>query len=390
MRFHVLALPHTITRSDFSACAFTSKALKFCKMMHRRGHTVIHYGHKDSVVECTEHVTVTTNEDLEKAYGKYDWKKEFFRNNTADYAHKVFNERAAIEVGKRKQPHDFLLAFWGMGHLGVINAHPDLIAMEPGIGCFNKPVGKFNIFESYSVMSAIYGKYDMKPNFYDAVIPNYFDRDNFALGEGKGGYLLFVGRIIENKGVGIAMDIARILGKRLLVAGQGNLESIRNPIPDHVTYVGYVEPEQRKQLMMGAEALLAPSHYLEPFGGTAVEAMMCGTPIITTDWGGFTDFVVHGVTGYRCRTLDQFVWATRNACSLNRREIYDYANANFSLERIALKYEEVFGQIQNIYGKKGFYEVNPNRCELDWLREYLPCAIDDFKEIDPASIPYTE
>ena len=78
-RFHVLTVPHTVTRHDYSACAFTQKALKFCKMMHRRGHVVIHYGHKDSEVEVTEHVTITDNDLFEKAYGHYDWKKEHFQ-----------------------------------------------------------------------------------------------------------------------------------------------------------------------------------------------------------------------------------------------------------------------------------------------------------------------
>ena len=50
LRFHILAVPHTITRKDYSACAYTQKALKFGKMMMRRGHTIIHYGHNESEI----------------------------------------------------------------------------------------------------------------------------------------------------------------------------------------------------------------------------------------------------------------------------------------------------------------------------------------------------
>ena len=64
MRFHVFAIPHTVTRPDYSACAFTQKVLKFCKMMTERGHTIYHYGHADSQVICTENVAVTDNEVL--------------------------------------------------------------------------------------------------------------------------------------------------------------------------------------------------------------------------------------------------------------------------------------------------------------------------------------
>jgi glycosyltransferase involved in cell wall biosynthesis len=372
MRFHVLAVPHTITREDYSACAFTQKVLKFCRMMKRRGHHVIHYGHQESQVDCSEHVPVTDSTLLRATYGDYDWRTTFFKTNTADLCHRVFNEKATEEIAKRKQPGDFLLAFWGQGHLPTMNAHPDLISVEPGIGCFNKPCARYNVFESYAVMSAIYGKHGMEPSWYDAVIPNYFDYEDFDLGDGSGGYFLFVGRIIPNKGLGIAMDIAKACGKRLVVAGQGDLKTIRDPVPDHVEFVGYADPEMRRGLMMKAEALLAPSHYLEPFGGVAVEAMMCGTPIITSDWGGFAEFNIHGKTGYRCRTMDQFVWAARNARALDRATIRLYAIENFSLERIALMYEEHFGQIQNIYGKSGFYEIDGNREELNWLVRYPP------------------
>ena len=65
MRFHILGLPHTVTSKEFNACAYTQKVVKFGKMMTRRGHEVIHYGHEDSVLECTEHVSVLTNEDFQ-------------------------------------------------------------------------------------------------------------------------------------------------------------------------------------------------------------------------------------------------------------------------------------------------------------------------------------
>jgi glycosyltransferase involved in cell wall biosynthesis len=336
---------------------------------------VYHYGHKDSKVECTEHIPVTFDEDLKIAYGSYDWRKEFFKHNTADHAHQIFNQRAIVEVGKRKQPQDFLLMFWGYGHAPVMHAHPDLIAVEPGIGCANKPCTPQAIYESHAIMNVVYGKYDRSPHWYDAVIPNYFDPEDFTYNETPQDYFVMVGRVIDSKGVGIAIDVTKRLGVRLLVAGQGSLKDIRDPVPDHVTEVGYVEPKQRAELMRNAKALFAPTHFNEPFGGVSVEALFCGTPVITSDWGGFSENNLHGITGYRCRTIEQFVWAAKNIDKISRKACYEWAMTNFSLERVARMYEEYFESLLNVHnGKGGFYAENPTRENLDWLQRYYPVA----------------
>ena len=222
-------------------------------------------------------------------------------------------------------------------------------------------------------MNVVYGKYDRSPHWYDAVIPNYFDREDFEFNATPKDYFLFVGRLIESKGVGIAIETTKRLGVKLILAGQGNLADIVNPVPDHVVHIGYVEPKQRSELMRNAKALLAPTHYNEPFGGVTIEALFCGTPTITTDWGGFAENNVHGVTGYRCRTIEQFVWAAKNIDKISRKACYDWAINNFSLERVALMYEEYFKTLIRIHdGSGGFYSVNDERDELDWLKRTYP------------------
>lgn len=66
--FHVCGLPHTVCTKEYSTCAFTQKVLNFCKMMTALGHDVYHYGGSGSVVECTEHIDILTQEDRDKFF----------------------------------------------------------------------------------------------------------------------------------------------------------------------------------------------------------------------------------------------------------------------------------------------------------------------------------
>jgi glycosyltransferase involved in cell wall biosynthesis len=225
-------------------------------------------------------------------------------------------------------------------------------------------------------MNQVYGLHKRSPHWYDAVIPNYFDPEDFEFNDKPQDYFLFVGRIIGSKGVGIAVAVTKKLGVKLLVAGQGDIASVVGCVPDHVEVIGYVEPKQRCELMKNAKALLAPTHFNEPFGGVMVEALYCGTPVITSDWGGFAENNLHGVTGYRCRTMEQFEWACKNIDKINRRSCYEWANNNFSLDRVSLMYEEYFETLSKVHnGDGGFYAENPERKNLDWLVRYYPDTI---------------
>lgn len=375
MRFHALGLPHTVTSKEYGACAYTQKVLKFGKMMTQLGHEVIHYGHEDSDLICSEHVSVLTNQDFSIAYGDHDWRKHFFKYNNGDHAYQTFYKNAIREIEKRKKKNDFILPFWGQGVKAICDAHPDLITVEPGIGYAGGHWARWKIFESYAIYHAYCGLDKVgycNQDWYEVVIPNYFDLKDFEYNTKKEDYFLFMGRIFSGKGVHIAIEVTEKIGAKLVIAGQNNLESMGySETPKHVEFSGYADFETRKKLMANAKAAILPSMYVEPFGGVQIEMLLSGTPTITTDWGAFAENNIHGTTGYRCRTFDQFCWAASNIENISPIDCRKWGE-NFSLEKVGPMYEEYFQSVLDVHQGKGWYETHDDRKNIDWLTKKYP------------------
>ena len=388
IRLHVLAIPHTASTKEYTVCAFTQKVINFCKMFKEQGMHVIHYGHEHSEVECDEHVTVTTQTLLEKVYGIYDWKNQGLKYNQQDEVFQTFNQNCIQEIAKRKQPHDIILCFFGVAQKPVCDAHSDLICVEPSIG-YPSQFAPFKVYESYAVMHGLQGPEKVSTaeyKFYDAVIPSGFDLSEFQFKDWsqKEDYFLMCGRLVWSKGVDIAAQVTEKIGKKLILAGTSYGPedcNLGKEWPSHVEYVGYADVEKRKKLMAGAMGLFCPTIYNEPFGYVAIEAMLSGTPVITVDWGAFTETVQHGVTGYRCRTFEQFAWAAKNITTISPQACREWAAENYNFGKIGKMYREYFESIINVSKGTGWYTENTSRTELEWLTKTQPKNPKTFKEI---------
>lgn len=347
---HILSNPFGITHARYRMEPFNIAVLKFINNMKHRDYELVHYGHESAGVDCENFAAITNRDNPPPPDDDLMLEKPGLRE--------LFTERVTAEIQRRKKPDDMILCFYGDPHRQISDNHSDLLIVEPSIGYWPASVfAPYRAFVSYSQMHYYYGLHQklLTPSWYDTVIPNAFTPSEFDFVEDKDDYFVFLGRVNVDKGVDLCIQVTERLGKKLIIAGPpGNLQHLGYAeTPKHVELVGYVNAEQRKKLLSRAQCLMAPSHYLEPFGNIVVEAMMSGTPVITSDWGGFVDTVIPGVTGYRCKDFKSFVEAGSTVHLLDPKVCRDWAIQNYSDDVVHNQFDQWF---QKIF-RKDFYHV---------------------------------
>lgn len=182
-----------------------------------------------------------------------------------------------------------------------------------------------------------------------AIIPHAVDSSLFTFREQPDDYVLFLGRFVSGKGPIQAIETAKALGLRLLMAGPENKyfrEQVQ-PLIDgnQIEYVGYAEAPERNKLLGGARALLYPIQYSESFGLVLIEAMLCGTPIAAMNYGAVPEIVEEGISGYMASTPEEFIQAVPKCFSLDRLRIRQLAQQRYSPEQMARAYADVYEKV---------------------------------------------
>jgi glycosyltransferase involved in cell wall biosynthesis len=338
---HLMGMPHTETTDDYSWCAFTGLIQSFSTMMTRHGkHRVILYAGPDNQAECYEHVVCSDKPPDTRPFVP-PWTAEYFA---------PMNRRVIAEMTKRIKPGDIILRQQGPCTELVANAFPGNVSCEAFCG-YAGATAPAKVYAAETWRHLVLGHqcglrgenvHTIWGQSSDVTIPHFLDVTKFP--EGKGGdYLLFAGRLGGMKGDNIASQVAQVMGLPLKIIGFG-------PPPEYGEYLGVVQPEERAELMGGARAVFTPSQFPEPFCLIAIEAQMCGTPVLTTTWGAFVETVEQGKTGYRCNSIDEFIRGVAMVGGLNRKYIRKRAINMYSHEAIAPQYADYFDRIPSIFG----------------------------------------
>jgi len=192
-----------------------------------------------------------------------------------------------------------------------------------------------------------------------ATVQHGIDLDAFDFNPTPGSYIAFLGRISPEKGLDIAIRVARKAGWPLLVAARPPLSFARTaeaqrdfdyfeqavrPLLSEpgVELIGEVGGWEKNEFLGNAAALLFPIRWQEPFGLVMPEALACGTPVVALREGSVPEVIEDGVTGFIRHFEDDLVRAVERVPELSRAACRAEAERRFSPAAMADAYEQVY------------------------------------------------
>ena len=169
----------------------------------------------------------------------------------------------------------------------------------------------------------------------------------------KDDWFLFLGRIHPTKGVREAIEVARAVGGRLLIAAKASDDAEQQYLEEEVepllnedaVYLGDVDATRKQELLAGARALLFPIRWEEPFGLVMIEAMACGTPVVAMRRGSVPEVVEHGVTGFVCDSIEEMAAACGHLRTLDPAEIRRRCAERFDGSVMTRGYRDVYRSV---------------------------------------------
>jgi glycosyltransferase involved in cell wall biosynthesis len=175
-----------------------------------------------------------------------------------------------------------------------------------------------------------------------AVIHHGLDVASFPPGEGRGGYVLFLGRMSPEKGAHRAIAVARAAGRPIVLAAKMwepaehryFTEVVEPLLGEDAVYIGEVGGQHKLELLGAAEALVNPIRWPEPFGLVMIEALACGTPVLAFPEGAAPEIVDHGRTGFLCTDENEMASMVDHVRDLDRRACRNAVATRFSASRM--------------------------------------------------------
>jgi glycosyltransferase involved in cell wall biosynthesis len=184
------------------------------------------------------------------------------------------------------------------------------------------------------------------------VVHNAIDLEQWPLTRHKDDYLLAFGRICEDKGFHVAIEVARRTGSKLIMAGVVQEQyrpyfeaRIEPELDDQIVFEGEVSDERKRELFAHARGFLFPILWPEPFGLVMIEAMATGTPVIALRNGSVPEVVADGLTGFVVDDADAMAAAVERLPEIDPAACRRHVEQNFTIARMIDGYERAYANV---------------------------------------------
>jgi glycosyltransferase involved in cell wall biosynthesis len=281
---------------------------------------------------------------------------------------KGYEEDSAVDPKVSEYLH-ISEAFEHAGEFDLIHSHCDFMALTYSQLVRTPVLTTIHGFSSPQILP-IYHKYrdgyfvsvsdsDRATGLnYLATVYNGIDLSLYPLQESVGEDLIFLGRIHPDKGVHLAIEVARLSGMRLIIAGIVQDEAyFRKQIKPHlddqnILYIGPVDVKGKNALFARARALLHLNTIPERFGLVLVEANAAGVPVIALDLGSCREVIKDGETGFLVDNVADAVRALGRIPEIDRRACRSRVQQNFSIDTMVDAYERVYSAIFDLEARR--------------------------------------
>lgn len=396
---HLLSPFMSPTSPEYCWDAYNMTTIKIAKMFHSRGHKVWFYGDSNSYqhVECDKHVSILNTceydqiKKLTNNFTDLTYRTSGYNNNEANSRFDNLRRQVIGPVLNKKletnyQSGNIVLHMFDYTYLltpGKNMTH--VLASSMGGGdflvntCFisknwrDHVNGKIKVNSLGQKQDHEYVKdYQAKVKNETIVYP-WFDPDEYYLPETNINFkekntFLYLARVLPLKGILLFLEISKRLPnynfiiygecfsydaeKKILqvdrktASGEYNDTFIDLHDYANLTYCGLADHKEKVRLLHRVTALIQPTQYQEPLGYNAIESMLCGTPVLASNFGAYTETIKHGVTGFLCNTPDEYVTAIENISQISPHNCIKHVLKNFNESRSYQSYIKFFNKIR--------------------------------------------
>lgn len=332
-------------------------AVALSEGLSKRGHRVDFYGPLGSAIGNGVHIQTTNLRPLVHNNSEMD-KLIHDIGQTTHYIPQLWDEHMALRMFKKGKEGEYDLLHFHHGEvaypLAWLNQEVATLYTQhdPFYPHRREAYELYHSQNQHFVTISNNQRRDAPDMPYANTIYNGVNMQHFPFSDSPEDYLLMAGRIVPEKGYKEAVQLAKQTGHRLLIIGPVYPESkdyfeqyIKPHLSDQILYLGYVEYDQMWRYYQKAKAFLTPIQWEEPFGLTTIEAMACGTPVISLRRGAAPEIIVDGKTGFVVDSIAEMAAAVGKINQISRGDCRDHVIQHFSIEGMIDQYEATYEKV---------------------------------------------